>query len=259
MKAVGRGDGDRANLPREPPEGLAEPRDRLRRGWAEIGRPAREEVRQRLASSVVLGPHAPDPQRAQARRLGRGFPTSRESTRGSSTDPDIVDLERAIAARSLEDVDREFLRTRSGTGSAMPQIAFLLVRSAEEDVARPQKGPRRPCRRYRSWTPVPGSFPAQTPYFYSTYETSESESSPDRSKKVVILGSGPNRIGQGIEFDYSASTACWAHGSRLRGHHDQLQPGDGVDRLRHRGQALLRAGVLGAGARRHRARERPTA
>ncbi len=47
-----------------------------------------------------------------------------------------------------------------------------------------------------------GEFEAYTPYFYSTYEE-ENESIPSRNKKVVILGSGPNRIGQGIEFDYT--------------------------------------------------------
>ncbi|GIV58325.1 MAG: hypothetical protein KatS3mg042_1238 [Rhodothermaceae bacterium] len=47
-----------------------------------------------------------------------------------------------------------------------------------------------------------GEFPAQTPYFYSSYETANESEVTDR-KKVLILGSGPNRIGQGIEFDYS--------------------------------------------------------
>ena len=54
-----------------------------------------------------------------------------------------------------------------------------------------------------------GEFPAQTPYFYSSYET-ESESAPSDREKVVILGSGPNRIGQGIEFDYCCCHASFA-------------------------------------------------
>ena len=49
-------------------------------------------------------------------------------------------------------------------------------------------------------------FQAYTPYLYSTYET-ECEASPTSKKKIIILGSGPNRIGQGIEFDY-----CCVHG-----------------------------------------------
>ena len=45
-------------------------------------------------------------------------------------------------------------------------------------------------------------FPAKTPYYYSTYE-GENESIVSDKKKIIVLGSGPNRIGQGIEFDYS--------------------------------------------------------
>jgi carbamoyl-phosphate synthase large subunit len=54
-----------------------------------------------------------------------------------------------------------------------------------------------------------GEFPAETPYHYSTYEQ-ETEVAPSSRKKVVILGSGPNRIGQGVEFDYSCVHASFA-------------------------------------------------
>jgi carbamoyl-phosphate synthase large subunit len=54
-----------------------------------------------------------------------------------------------------------------------------------------------------------GEFPAKQPYFYSTYETME-EARPSKNKKVVILGGGPNRIGQGIEFDYCCCHAAYA-------------------------------------------------
>ena len=52
-------------------------------------------------------------------------------------------------------------------------------------------------------------FPATTPYFYSTWDT-ESEIIPDRKQKVLIIGSGPIRIGQGIEFDYCTVHAVMA-------------------------------------------------
>lgn len=52
-------------------------------------------------------------------------------------------------------------------------------------------------------------FEANTPYLYSTYE-SDCEANPSHKKKVMILGGGPNRIGQGIEFDYCCVQACWA-------------------------------------------------
>src|SRR5205823_1007511 len=54
-----------------------------------------------------------------------------------------------------------------------------------------------------------GEFPAQTPYFYSSYED-EDEAPPQSGDKIVILGSGPNRIGQGIEFDYCCVQAALA-------------------------------------------------
>ena len=71
-------------------------------------------------------------------------------------------------------------------------------------------------------------------------------------KKIMVLGGGPNRIGQGIEFDYCCvHAALRAARGRLRDHHGQLQPGDGVDRLRH-----LRPAVLRAAHARGRARDR---
>ena len=58
-------------------------------------------------------------------------------------------------------------------------------------------------------------FEAKTPYMYSTYEApsfgaAEDESQPSDRRKIVILGGGPNRIGQGIEFDYCCCHACFA-------------------------------------------------
>lgn len=53
-------------------------------------------------------------------------------------------------------------------------------------------------------------FEAATPYFYSTYNGTENEAIPSKKKKIVVLGSGPNRIGQGIEFDYANVHAVWA-------------------------------------------------
>ena len=73
----------------------------------------------------------------------------------------------------------------------------------------------------------------------------ECEARPSDRKKVVILGGGPNRIGQGIEFDYCCCHACYAlTDAGLRNHHDQLQPRDGLDRLRHLGPPLFRAAHL---------------
>ena len=62
---------------------------------------------------------------------------------------------------------------------------------------------------YKTVDTCAGEFPAETPYHYSTYEQ-ETEVTPSDRKKVVILGSGPNRIGQGVEFDYSCVHASFA-------------------------------------------------
>ena len=95
---------------------------------------------------------------------------------------------------------------------------------------------------------------ARSNYLYSTWGEAD-EAPPGSARRVVILGSGPNRIGQGIEFDY-----CCVHAAksvpraRLRGGDGQLQPGDGLDRLRHLRPPLLRAARRGGGARDLRAR-----
>ena len=70
----------------------------------------------------------------------------------------------------------------------------------------------------------------------------EDEAAPTDRKKIMILGSGPNRIGQGIEFDYCCCHAAFALQRRwLRDDHGQLQSGDRLDRLRHQRPPLLRA------------------
>jgi carbamoyl-phosphate synthase large subunit len=94
---------------------------------------------------------------------------------------------------------------------------------------------------YRLVDTCAAEFEAYTPYYYSTYGD-ENERRESGKKKIIILGGGPNRIGQGIEFDYCCVHAAFrAEGARLRDDHGELQPGDRLDRLRHFGQALLRA------------------
>ena len=78
-------------------------------------------------------------------------------------------------------------------------------------------------------------FEAYTPYYYSTYED-EDEAPAERAGKqrIMILGGGPNRIGQGIEFDYCCCQAAFAlRADGYRVDHGQLEPGDGQHRLRH--------------------------
>ncbi len=112
--------------------------------------------------------------------------------------------EQLIRYNVAEDIPESFFRELKKVGYSDAQIAWLL-RIREEDVARRRKelGIR---RTFKMVDTCAAEFEAQTPYFYSTFDQ-ENESMPSQRKKIVVLGSGPNRIGQGIEFDY-----CCVHG-----------------------------------------------
>ncbi len=118
----------------------------------------------------------------------------------------LVKLEKQLTRFNLpEDISEPLFRELKEVGYSDAQIAWLL-RVKEEEVTRRRKalGIR---RTYKMVDTCAAEFEAQTPYFYSTFDT-ENESLPTSGKKkVIVLGSGPNRIGQGIEFDY-----CCVHG-----------------------------------------------
>jgi len=98
-------------------------------------------------------------------------------------------------------------------------------------------------------------FESFTPYMYSSYEPT-CEANPSARNKVVILGSGPNRIGQGIEFRLLLlPRGLRAQGRRLRNDHGELQPGNRVDRLRHGGPVVFPAADV---RRRHGDHQRRT-
>ena len=113
---------------------------------------------------------------------------------------DLIKLERKIEKYHLESIPKELLFEAKQKGYADRQIAHLL-RCLESEVykKRDEFGIRRV---YKLVDTCAAEFEAQTPYYYSTFEY-ENESVVSDRKKVVVLGSGPNRIGQGIEFDYS--------------------------------------------------------
>ncbi len=113
---------------------------------------------------------------------------------------ELVELENEIERNTLESLPREILKEAKQKGYADRQIAHLL-RCLESQVhnRRKELGIHRV---YKIVDTCAAEFEAQTPYYYSTFED-ENESVSSDKKKVIILGSGPNRIGQGIEFDYS--------------------------------------------------------
>ena len=92
-------------------------------------------------------------------------------------------------------------------GFSDKHLAFMMNRSQKEILEYRFKHTIFPV--FKAVDTCSGEFPAETPYFYSTYaEENEAESLSLKGKSVAILGSGPNRIGQGIEFDYSCVKSC---------------------------------------------------
>jgi carbamoyl-phosphate synthase large subunit len=115
---------------------------------------------------------------------------------------DIVNLENELRRYSLNNIPEDFFYTLKQKGFSDAQIAYILHNDVtEEDVYQRRKalGIKRV---YKMVDTCAAEFPAKTPYYYSTYE-GENESIVSDKKKIIVLGSGPNRIGQGIEFDYS--------------------------------------------------------
>ncbi|MFQ5535820.1 MAG: carbamoyl-phosphate synthase large subunit [Gemmatimonadota bacterium] len=117
----------------------------------------------------------------------------------------ILELEEAYAAAPT--VTPELLRRMKREGFSDKQLADL--RGEDESLVRERRWEWDIRPTYNVVDTCAGEFPAQTPYYYSSYED-ESESVPSEREKIVILGSGPNRIGQGIEFDYCCVQAVLA-------------------------------------------------
>jgi carbamoyl-phosphate synthase large subunit len=115
---------------------------------------------------------------------------------------DIVTLEGEIRKKALQQIEEPFMREIKRYGFSDYQIAYLVQDEVTEDEVRARRLALGVKPSYQVVDTCAGEFPAQTPYFYSSYE-SHSESPVSDKEKIVILGSGPNRIGQGIEFDYS--------------------------------------------------------
>lgn len=114
---------------------------------------------------------------------------------------DLIVLEKEIEKHSISNIPKELMYEAKRKGYADRQIAHLL-RCLESEVFSKRRNEFGIKRVYKMVDTCAAEFEARTPYFYSTFED-ENESIPTGRKKVVVLGAGPNRIGQGIEFDYS--------------------------------------------------------
>jgi carbamoyl-phosphate synthase large subunit len=118
---------------------------------------------------------------------------------------DIVTIEKQLAEHDLESVPTELLSDAKKMGFSDMQLVHLFGNCEEKEVYEKRKS-LGITRTYKMVDTCSAEFEAVTPYFYSSFDT-VNESKPSDKKKVIVLGSGPNRIGQGIEFDY-----CCTHG-----------------------------------------------
>jgi len=113
---------------------------------------------------------------------------------------ELIELEKEIEKFDIDTIPAQLMRTAKEKGYADRQIAHLL-QCLESEVHKKRKE-MKINRVYKLVDTCAAEFEAKTPYFYSTFDA-ENESVSSNRKKVIVLGSGPNRIGQGIEFDYS--------------------------------------------------------
>ncbi len=118
---------------------------------------------------------------------------------------DLITMEEKLGRYNIPlDIPKEFFRELKVAGYSDAQIAWVM--RVDEEAVTKQRKKLGITRKYKMVDTCAAEFEAQTPYFYSTFED-ENESIPSDKKKIIVLGSGPNRIGQGIEFDY-----CCVHG-----------------------------------------------
>ncbi len=196
----------------------------------------------RAGLGPVLGPSDGDQQLSRptpdrlfmayaALRAGRGV---EEVAAATGYDPWFVDqvaqmaeIESALGRYTLDTLPADLLRMAKRSGFSDAWIAQSLgVDPHPQPLSLPGRGGRggarateadvRALRRRQGLTPVyqrvdtcAAEFEAHTPYLYATYETT-CEARPTQRRKVMILGGGPNRIGQGLEFDYCCVQACFA-------------------------------------------------
>ncbi|MFQ3348681.1 MAG: carbamoyl-phosphate synthase large subunit, partial [Paracoccaceae bacterium] len=166
----------------------------------------------------ALSLQTPDRIRVIAQAMRFGF-SDDDINQATAFDPwflgrirEIIESEADIRAKGLP-VTTEGLRDLKMLGFSDARLAKLTGRDeAEVRRARRNLGVHAVFKRIDTCA---AEFEAQTPYMYSTYEVPafgdvECEARPSNAKKVIILGGGPNRIGQGIEFDYCCVHACYA-------------------------------------------------
>ena len=121
---------------------------------------------------------------------------------------EILDTEKIIKSKPLSQISTAEMREVKQQGFSDYQIAFAT--KTTEDEVRAYRKSLGIIPVYKLVDTCAAEFESSTPYYYSTYEPGENEINPSDRQKVMILGGGPNRIGQGIEFDYCCCHAAFS-------------------------------------------------
>ena len=121
---------------------------------------------------------------------------------------DIVAVQEALRGASLDALDADDLRIAKRYGLSDVQIAYLT--GSDEIAVRAHRKALGVTPSFKTVDTCAAEFASSTAYHYKTYDASESETAPKTRKRAMILGAGPNRIGQGIEFDYCCVHASYA-------------------------------------------------
>ncbi|MFO8030806.1 MAG: carbamoyl-phosphate synthase large subunit [Cyclonatronaceae bacterium] len=214
MKAVG----EVMSIGRTFPEALNKAWQSLEIGRGGLGADGYEEIDREEVRKRLLKPYWDRSlQIRNAFKLGTSIEEVHDITR---IDPwflekirYLVSLENRTEGQTLLSIGEQHLRELKQAGFSDRQIAWLLSQSDVDRITEKQVREKREKLGIRAVFKMvdtcAGEFPASTPYYYSCYDEQNESEVTDR-KKVMILGSGPNRIGQGIEFDYSCVHAVLA-------------------------------------------------
>ena len=119
----------------------------------------------------------------------------------------VMEIQEQVEGKTLEEIPTDLLRSFKEAALSDRRLAYLTSRT--EDEVRAYRKTLGLIPVYKRVDTCGAEFESYTPYLYSTYEE-EDEAQPTDRKKIMILGSGPNRIGQGIEFDYCCCHASFA-------------------------------------------------
>ena len=184
-----------------------------RHGWVTGQRLKDDGLESDDRKALLRAIRRPTPNRPfQLKRALEAGLSREEIFEATKIDPWFIDqlqqiLEWEARYRDVEEVGPKLLRRMKREGFSDLQLAGL--RSEKESAVRERRWALGIHPTYNVVDTCAGEFPAETPYYYSSYED-ENESVPSEREKIVILGSGPNRIGQGIEFDYCCVQAVLA-------------------------------------------------